>query len=202
MARKPSKDLRRYWELFRDDRFAPADLWRWFRGAYYHAGGQDGWPREDFLQWLALDDKPWLEPAPGPRGGQGWRIAQDAVQVCLAEEAYIERTREEALTAISGVSVRIGLLDVEQRLAHPRFWEIVWCFEPPVPLKGPNVDGAARHDAVASFSFRALSTVGQSDLKEQVVCAEAHVSELVAEAVAYHNHCIHQLNGLLHHVEQ
>ena len=54
MPKKPSKELRRYWDIFRDNRFTRAGLWRWFRGAYYQAGGQDGWPREDFLQWLSL----------------------------------------------------------------------------------------------------------------------------------------------------
>ncbi|WP_041657531.1 hypothetical protein [Marinobacter nauticus] len=201
MPKKPNEDLRRYWGIFRDDRFAPADLWHWFRGAYYHSGGQDSWPRDDFLQWLALDTKSWIEPALGPRGGQGWRIAADAVEVCRAEEAFIEHTREEALAAISGVSVRIGRLYVEQRLAHPRFWEIVWCFEPPVPIKGPNVDGAGRHHTDTPFSFRALSTVGHSDLQERVICAEAHVSGLVAEAIGHHQNCIHQLNGLLNHVK-
>lgn len=202
MPKKPNEDLRRYWEIFRDARFTPADLWRWFRDAYYHAGGQDSWPRDDFLQWLTLDRKPWIESSPGPRGGQGWRIADDAVEVCRAEEVFIEHTREEALAAISGVLVRFGRLDIEQRLPHPRFWEIVWCFGPPVPIEGLNIDGVARHSATAPFSFRAFSNVSQCDLKEQVGCAETHVSALVAEAIGYHTTCIHQLNGLLNHVEQ
>jgi hypothetical protein len=202
MPKAPNEKLRDYWSIFRDARFTPADLWRWFRGAYYHAGGQDSWPRDDFLHWLALDRKSWIESAPGPRGGQGWRIAADAVEVCLAEEAFIERTRKEALGAISVVSVRIGFLDVEQRLAHPRFWEIVWCFEPPIPIQGPNVNGVPRHNTTAPFSFRVPSTVSQSDLQKQVVCAQEHVSGLIVEAIDSHKQCIHQLSGLLNNAEQ
>lgn len=202
MPKAPNEKLRDYWGIFRDARFTPADLWRWFRGAYYHAGGQDSWPRDDFLHWLALDRKSWIEPAPGPRGGQGWRIAADAVDVCLAEEAFIERTRKEAFEAISVVSVRIGFLDVEQRLAHPRFWEIVWCFEPPIPIQGSNVNGVPRHNTTAPFSFRVPSTVGQSDLQKQVVCAQEHVSGLIVEEIDNHKQCIHQLSGLLNNVEQ
>src|SRR5690554_14050 len=201
MPKNPNEDLRRYWGIFGDARFTPADLWRWFRGAYYHAGGQDGWPRDDFLEWLALNRKSWIESAPGPRGGQGWRISADAVDVCRAEEVFIEHTREEALAAISGVSVRFGRLGIGQRLSHPRFWEIVLCFEPPIPIEGLNIDGVARHNATAPFSFRAFSNVSLCELQEQVDYAETHVSELVAKAIEYHNNCIHQLNGLLHHVK-
>lgn len=202
VPKTPNKNLRSYWEIFRDTRFTLAELWRWFRGAYYDAGGQNSWPRDDFLQWLALDSKPWIEASPGPRGGQGWRIAADAVEVCRAEEMFIEHTREEALAAISGVSVRMGHLTVEQRLAHPRFWEIVWCFEPPVPIAGPNIDGVARHSEAARFSFRVTSSISPSDLQARVICAQAHVSGLIIEAINHHKDAIYQLNGLLPNVEQ
>lgn len=202
MPKRPNRDLRRYWEIFRDARFTPAELWRWFRGAYYQAGGRDSWPREDFLQWLALYDKPWIEDALGPRGGQGWRIAPDAVQVCLAEEAYIHHTHEDASVLIAAATIRVGELRLEQVLSVPRVWEVVWQLEPPVPLDGPGVDKAPRSGSTAPFSFRFPSTGSQEDLQAKLDSAEVHISSLAALAIEHHNHCIKQLNGILNHVER
>lgn len=198
MPKRPNRDLRCYWEIFRDARFTSADLWRWFRGAYYQAGGQDSWPREDFLQWLALCDKSWIEDALGPRGGQGWRIAPDAVQVCLAEEAYIQQTQDEASALIESVTLRLGELRLEQTLPVPRVWEVIWQFEPPVPLDGPNVDEASRLSSTAPFSFRFPSTASLEDLQTKLDSAEVHISHLAASAIERHSHCIKQLERVVH----
>jgi len=197
MAKGLHGELREYWQIFRDTRFTRSELWRWFRGAYYHAGGKDSWPREDFIRWLSLDGKPWIDSAPGPRGGQGWQIATDAVDLCLAEEAFIQRTHLDASHLISSVRVRLGALELKQELSVPRVWGIVWRFQPPFPVAGPGVDGAARVLATDSFWFQAPYDCSVSDLQASVEDAESHVCLLLERTAEYHQQCLDDINRLI-----
>lgn len=71
MGKRLTKSMRSYWEAFGPKRFTRSDLWRKFQGRYIFSGGEDTWPRDGFMDWLALERKPWVVPTPGPRGGEG-----------------------------------------------------------------------------------------------------------------------------------
>lgn len=173
---RPSK--RAYYDFFRDRRFTRQDLWRVFANSYLTAGGKDAWPKDDFMTWLDLDIKAWIESAPGVRGGEGWRLSRSVVQHFEDQHTDHLKVRTEVCERINQVEVRLGELTIQEHLSQRRSIEIWWMFEPSVPIPGPDIN-QRRRDPLQYFIFAAPAATPQEELQRRVKAAEAHVIVLI-----------------------
>lgn len=171
--------MREFWGWFGTERFTRQDLWRRFKGQYRHAGGQELWPKDDFLGWLKLSEHKWIIPAPGPRGGEGWRLSDDLVEAFQAESKRSCELRGQAKNTIEHIQVRIGTLELAKDLYKPAAWNIVWSFKPPLPVPGPDVDGKSRHDPNWAFVFSVTADIEPSNMQSQVDDAARHLKLLL-----------------------
>lgn len=69
---------------------------------------------EDFIDDLDLGGRDYLVPAPGPRGGQGWRLSDDAVQELQRLEEKEDRRRQSIEALVDATSVKYGELRYHQ----------------------------------------------------------------------------------------
>jgi len=136
--------MRAYWEAFGPDRFDRKALWRFFQGQYVHSGGRDAFPNEDFVQWAGVHRFPWIEDAPGPRGGEGWRLSSNVVALFKAEQRQRHDRYRVACDLVDAVDVRHGSLEVFERTYGRGDYVIHWIFQPPVSVPGPDVGGRQR----------------------------------------------------------
>lgn len=173
---RPGK--RAYFDFFRDRRFTRQDLWRVFANPYLTAGGKDAWPKDDFMAWLDLGTKTWIESAPGVRGGEGWRLSRSVVQHFTDQHTDHLELRTEVCERINQVEVRLGELTVQEHLSQRRSIEIWWMFEPSVPIPGPDIN-QRRRDPLQYFIFAASATTPQEELQRRVEAAETHVMSLI-----------------------
>lgn len=97
--------LNDFFQHFGRDRFTKADLW----SAFGHNSGP-GFPTDDFMAMLALDARDYIEQAPGPRGGEGWRLTSQAVSDCTASERKAHRQLEAIRTLVDATTVPYGEL--------------------------------------------------------------------------------------------
>ena len=179
--RRVTEDMRLLYLQFGDERFVRSDLWRLFANRYLTAGGTDGWPKDDFIAWLALDGKPWIVDAPGPRGGEGWRLSNAALAACEREMEAFLSTRDTLLARASDVDVRLGSLLVLDGVGGARGFQFQWVYHPPVPISGSDVCGRRRPDRRDAFVFVAAASASLEDLQASVDKAEAHVRALAGE---------------------
>ncbi|WP_145840225.1 hypothetical protein [Marinobacter sp. P4B1] len=171
--------MREYWGWFGTERFTRQDLWRRFEGQYRNAGGQEPWPKNDFLGWLKLSEHKWILPAPGPRGGEGWRLSDDLVEAFQTERKQSRELCCLAKNTIEHTQVGIGMLELDKDLYRPAKWNIVWSFKPPVPIPGPDVDGKPRNDPSWVFVFSVTADIEPEKLQSQVDGAASHLKLLL-----------------------
>ena len=126
MRKRLTNVMREFWGWFGTERFTRQDLWRRFEGQYRHAGGQEPWPKDDFLGWLKLSEHKWIVPAPGPRGGEGWRLSDDLVEAFQAERQRSGELYGRAKATIERIQVGVGILHLEEDIYKPATWNIVW----------------------------------------------------------------------------
>ncbi|MDY6929529.1 MAG: hypothetical protein SWN10_20805 [Pseudomonadota bacterium] len=181
MRKRLTNVMREFWGWFGTERFTRQDLWRRFEGQYRHAGGQEPWPKDDFLGWLKLSEHKWIVPAPGPRGGEGWRLSDDLVEAFQAERQRSGELYGRAKATIERIQVGVGILHLEEDIYKPATWNIVWSFKPPMPVPGPDVDGKSRHDPKGAFVFRVTADTDPQKLQAQVSNAESYVKLLIVE---------------------
>lgn len=97
--------LNDFFQHFGRDRFTKADLW----SAFGHNSGP-GFPTDDFMAMLALDARDYIEKAPGPRGGEGWRLTAQAVSGCDAAERKAKRQLDAIRALVEATTVPYGEL--------------------------------------------------------------------------------------------
>lgn len=141
-----TRTMRDYWAAFRSDRFDKKALWQFFQGQYIHAGGQDPFPREDFVNWAGVNRYSWIEAAPGPRGGEGWRLTPQCIALLESEETARSERYESACQLISSSVVKYGSLEIFEQTYGRGDYVIHWIFKPPVPVPGPDIGGRQRHE--------------------------------------------------------
>lgn len=176
-----TKEMRKYWEWFGRKRFTRRDLWRMLAGRYQNEGGADPWPNDDFMKWLDIPSKKWICPAPGPRGGEGWRIADKVADLAESEELRKEKIVNDAEQTVKQAKLRIGELELLLIDRNPSDWKIMWHYKPPVALPGHDVDGRWRSDPCSEFTFFVPIRINISALNEQIERAEAHIQRMISE---------------------
>lgn len=185
MRKRITREMRDFWWAFGCNRFTKSNLWRAFQGQYYHAGGQEPWPRDDFMAWLDLSGKKWVVPEPGPRGGEGWRLSDDLIQAFDAEDARIQDLNELAESSVEAVDVTLGTLNVlPGGRGTGKVPRIMWAFMSDVEIPGPNVDGRSRPDPLSVFVFVAPADIKPGALEAKVRRSERHVRDLIEKRSA------------------
>lgn len=161
-----------YWRAFGDRRFTKNDLWRTF--------GSGSWPTPDFLASLGLEQFDWIEPAPGPRGGAGWKMtAAAAAQMRKKEEKQTARQASVAEIA-ARVAVAVGAVRVEPSYQKNKKDQIIWWYWPPIAIEGRNVDGRRRAPSDA-FTLSFPSGSEFDAVQREVDDAVRHVMQLAIE---------------------
>ena len=202
MRKRLTAVMREYWGWFGADRFTRQDLWRRFEGQYRHAGGQDPWPRDDFIQWLKLAEHRWIIPAPGPRGGEGWRLSEDLVEAFRVEMQACSQIQARAKEHIDRINLSMGKLEVVRDFSNVAGWKIIRSFKPPVPIAGHDVDGKSRPDPTDVFVFSVSAETKSDILRERVKEAERHIKRLIAQERCRVTGALEALDILAAQIEQ
>lgn len=156
---------RDFWKAFGGKRFTKADLWRAFGNNHF-----PGFPTPEWLTRIGIGQTRWIEEAPGPRGGQGWRLTEVTVaaMTIIDAKACAKATRLAAL--LESVIPRLGQ-------CHIHDGKIGWSFLPPVPVPGRHPDGR-RRAATAAFSLAWPATATPDAIQLGLDHAAAHVADM------------------------
>lgn len=154
-----------FWKAFGDKRFTKADLWRAFGNNHF-----PGFPTPEWLTRIGVGRVAWIEEAPGPRGGQGWKLSADTVTAMTVAEAKACTRATRLADLLGSVTPRLG----QCRIHDGR---INWSFLPPVPLPGRHPDGR-RRTAAAAFSLTWPATSTFDAIQLGLDRAAAHVADL------------------------
>lgn len=163
-----------FWRAFGDKRFTKADLWRAFG-----RNESSVFPTPEFVARFHLNDCDWIDEAPGPRGGEGWKINDSVVAEIAKQEQKKARRRAASEDVLKQVVVVLGSLRMEPGFTHNQKDRLVWSFFPAVAIEGRNLHGEVRQsDMPFSLSLPANSRLDV--VQGEVDLAISHVRELAA----------------------
>lgn len=94
-----------FWKAFGEARFTKSDLWRTFGHRAF-----PGFPTPEWLEELGIGRVPWIELAPGKRGGEGYRLTKDAVASMRIKDAKEQDKTDRLNELVNSVYVAIGEL--------------------------------------------------------------------------------------------
>ena len=163
-AHPPGGDPASFLMIFGTARFTLRDYWR-------RKLRRSGFPFPHEAKAIAdqLDGLPCLEPAPGPRGGQGWRVSPAAIEA-------LGQARERAAAALTSRYAAVELVEDEYRirvtypdLALPPTWERF-----PFGLKDQRL-GALIHAWIRRRRFKGIDARGTAGV---LLCEWRHAAKM------------------------
>lgn len=164
----------KYWGAFGETRFTKSDLWRQFGDNMF-----PGFPTPEFMARLHLDDLDWIEDAPGPRGGEGWKLVETVVAELKKHEQKKAAQEASANEVMERVVVAFGSMRVQLSYQQNRKDRIVWNYYPTVAIEGRDLDGQVRGpNDCFSVSLPANSKLDR--VQREVDAAISYVSELAS----------------------
>lgn len=110
-----------FWRNFGCNRFTKSDLWKAFG---YNVS--PGFPTQSFLQGLYLEERDYVIAAPGPRGGEGWKLSDECILLCLKKDKAEKLHHEKLSALVESKKIRYGKLIYNIQLC-----EIFWQFKLP-----------------------------------------------------------------------
>ena len=161
-----SYTARDYWKAFGKKRFTKADLWQAFGHNQF-----PGFPTPEWLVKLGIEQMEWIEAAPGPRGGQGWRLTTAAVVSLQIADAKANAKEERLQALLNAVTPRLGN-------CHISDGKLKWSYFPPVPLLGSQLGGRRRNSATEMFILTWPSTSRPTSVQAALDRAAVHIATL------------------------
>lgn len=156
------------WGRFGERRFTTSDLW-----SAFGYGESPGFPTPEWLAKLGIEHASWAEPAPGPRGGKGWRLTAEAIVAAQAAKAKRTAKADRLKALLAEVVPPIG----ECRISWAGRFE--WSYRPEMDIPGNQPDGRRRHSR-DEFCLSWPSTAKAKVIRGDLDRATAHIVSLAA----------------------
>lgn len=92
-----------FWRAFGEKRFTKADLWRSFGHNQF-----PGFATPEWLGEIGVGYVSWIVPAPGPRGGEGWRLSDEKVEALKAADGRASAAHAKGNALLAAITPRVG----------------------------------------------------------------------------------------------
>lgn len=174
-----SYTLNDFWKAFGDKRFTKAELWRVFGHRAF-----PGFATPEWLANLGVGKVSWLEVAPGPRGGEGFRIAASAVDAMKAKDAKNAEQEDQFQRVCSAVKLPFGRLYIDAG-------KLKWNYYP-----GTHLGIRLGSGINMSWSAKVTPAKVQEDMNWQA----GRVAKLATESVSCKRKEIERIEALLREI--
>ncbi|WP_194726479.1 hypothetical protein [Noviherbaspirillum malthae] len=134
------------WGTFGANRFTLNELWSVVEGRRTWPGFPTPEWKEHMLK--VLKECPLVEPAPGPRGGAGWRLKPDEATRRTSAEKRRDDMMERSLAFIKTMPFKYGRIQIDPY--GKRGAEIIWSFSAPTEFSEYLARGFRERATVAA----------------------------------------------------